>query len=50
MCVERKNGSVYRATERGNRNAQERIEMKGEREERERYKEKERKSVGRGEE
>lgn len=31
MCVERKNGRVYRATARGNRNVRERIEMKGER-------------------
>lgn len=46
--MERKNGSVYCAMERGNRNAQERIEMEEEREEK--YKEKERKSVGRGEE
>lgn len=43
MCVERKNGSVYRAMERGNRNAHERIEMKGEKE-REREKEKRRES------
>lgn len=41
MCVERKNGSVYRAMERGNRNAHERIEMKGEKE-----REKERKRKG----
>lgn len=44
MCMERKNGGAYRATERGTRNAQERIKMKKEREreKNEKYKEKKR--------
>lgn len=36
MCMERKNGSALRATERGNRNVQERIEVNGGRREKER--------------